>query len=64
MKPVPDIEFTGTITRFNLEQGSDGTAALVVYTDNDDGTIGRAWLRFAPESARALKNAARDRLSD
>ncbi|MFJ4577526.1 hypothetical protein ACIP4W_40520 [Streptomyces sp. NPDC088846] len=64
MSPNPDIEITGTITRFNLESGSDGSAALVAYTEDEDGIVGRVWLRFEPESARALKSAARTRLGD
>ncbi|MFG2754701.1 hypothetical protein [Streptomyces xanthophaeus] len=58
MKPIPDVEFSGTVTRFNLESSPDGSAVLVVYADNAAGTIGRAWLEFAPESARALRAAA------
>ncbi|MBT2611438.1 hypothetical protein J7I97_25060 [Streptomyces sp. ISL-87] len=58
MKPVPDVEITGTVTRFNLESNPDGSAVLTVYADNEDGTISRAWLEFAPDSARALRTAA------
>ncbi|MCX4547230.1 hypothetical protein [Streptomyces sp. NBC_01565] len=58
MKPVPDVEISGTVTRFNLESAPDGSAVLVVYADNEDGTISRAWLEFAPESTRALRAAA------
>ncbi|MFE3907219.1 hypothetical protein ACFXPY_45135 [Streptomyces sp. NPDC059153] len=61
MSPNPDIEITGTITRFNLESDAAG-AVLVAYTEDEDGTVGRVWLRFEPESARAFKSAARDRL--
>ncbi|MGW5336205.1 hypothetical protein [Streptomyces bauhiniae] len=57
MKPVPHDEITGTVTRFNLEPDSAG-AVLVAYAEDENGQIGRAWLRFDPGAARALKTRA------
>jgi hypothetical protein len=57
MKPLPDIEITGTATRFNLEGDSKG-AVLVVYTEGEDGRIGRSWIRFDETATRALKSRA------
>jgi hypothetical protein len=62
MTPVPDTEIGGTVTRFNLESSPDGSAVLVVYTEMPDGTVGKGWITFEPESARALKRAAETRL--
>jgi hypothetical protein len=62
MTPVPDREIGGTVTRFNLESSPDGSAVLVVYTEEPDGKVGRAWITFEPESAQALKYAAETRL--
>ncbi|MFB6885814.1 hypothetical protein ACFCY8_33840 [Streptomyces noursei] len=57
MKPNPDTEITGTATRFNLEGDSKG-AVLVVYTEDEDGKIGRSWIRFDEAATRALKSRA------
>ncbi|MFE2693619.1 hypothetical protein [Streptomyces mirabilis] len=64
MNPKPDLEITGTITKFNLESNPDGSAVMVAYVTDEDGKVGRCWLQFPVESARALKSAARDRLTD
>ncbi|MDO0939261.1 hypothetical protein QQY66_49045 [Streptomyces sp. DG2A-72] len=57
MKPTPETEITGTATRFNLEGDSKG-AVLVVYTEDDNGKIGRSWIRFDEAATRALKSRA------
>ncbi|MFF4392953.1 hypothetical protein ACFY0G_40465 [Streptomyces sp. NPDC001552] len=57
MTPNPNVEITGTVTRFNLEADAEG-AVLVVYTEDENGTVGRSWLRFRPAAANALKTRA------
>lgn len=64
MKPVPNVEITGTVTRFGLESNPDGSAVLVLYTEDENGAVGRTWAEFAPASAQALKSAARNKLHD
>ncbi|WP_431684144.1 hypothetical protein [Kitasatospora sp. KL5] len=58
MKPVPNTEIVGTVTRFGLEASADGTAVLVAYTENDEGQIGRSWLRFDTDAVKSLKRRA------
>ncbi|MFJ3673650.1 hypothetical protein ACIPSE_45135 [Streptomyces sp. NPDC090106] len=55
MKPVPDQEITGTVVRFNLDPDIDGGAVLVVYAEDEHGTIGYGWIRFDRAATRALK---------
>ncbi|MGW5851986.1 hypothetical protein ACWFQ8_29250 [Streptomyces sp. NPDC055254] len=57
MKPNPNVEITGTVTRFNLESDAAG-AVLVVYAEDENGKVGRSWLRFRPAAANALKTRA------
>jgi hypothetical protein len=57
MKPNPDTEITGTATRFGLEGDSRG-AVLVVYTEDENGKVGRSWIRFDEAATRALKSRA------
>jgi hypothetical protein len=57
MKPIPETEITGTVTRFNLESDVAGSV-LVVYTEDESGKVGRSWLRFDPAATRALKTRA------
>ena len=62
MKPNPTIEITGPVTRFGLESDVSG-AVLVVYTEDENGQVGRSWLRFDQAATRALKTRAAE-LSD
>ncbi|MFD9152234.1 hypothetical protein ACWHAO_27860 [Streptomyces albidoflavus] len=57
MTPNPNVEITGTVTRFNLESDAEG-AVLVAYTEDENGNVGRSWLRFGPAAAHALKTRA------
>lgn len=57
MKPIPDTEITGTASLFNLEGDSAG-AVLVVYTEDENGEIGRSWIRFDKAATRTLKASA------
>jgi hypothetical protein len=57
MKPDPDTEITGNVTRFNLESGVSGSV-LVVYTEDGNGKVSRSWLRFDEAATRALKTRA------
>src|SRR5690606_20309469 len=57
MKPNLNVEITGTVTRFNLESDAEG-AVLVAYTEDENGNVGRSWLRFRPAAAHALKTRA------
>ncbi|MFK0296646.1 hypothetical protein ACIQU6_40100 [Streptomyces sp. NPDC090442] len=57
MKPNPNVEITGTVTRFNLESDTKG-AVLVAYTEDEHGNVGRSWLRFDPAAMNALKTRA------
>ncbi|MEU6467468.1 hypothetical protein [Streptomyces sp. NPDC046976] len=60
MKSTPNVEITGTVTRFNLESDTEG-AVLVAYTEDENGNVGRSWLRFGPAAASALKSRAAGR---
>ncbi|MFG3229898.1 hypothetical protein ACGF07_34635 [Kitasatospora sp. NPDC048194] len=60
MKPVPDIEFTGDVTQFNLELGADGIAVMVVYAEDENGKVGRAWLRFTENGTDNLRRAVQN----
>lgn len=55
MNDIPDVEITGEVTKFNLECGADGRAVLVAYTKDDEGRIGRVWIRFSPDGTVALR---------
>ncbi|MFF4484707.1 hypothetical protein ACFY1A_48270 [Streptomyces sp. NPDC001520] len=58
MNNVPDIEITGEVYKFGLESGSDGKAVLVAHTRDENGTLGRCWIRFDEAGTGALKRLA------
>ncbi|MEU5430930.1 hypothetical protein AB0H73_35730 [Streptomyces olivoreticuli] len=45
MNDVPDVEITGTVYKMTVQRASEG-AVLVAYTKDDDGRIGRSWIRL------------------
>ncbi|GAA2798635.1 hypothetical protein [Saccharopolyspora taberi] len=55
MKPVPDVEVTGTVTRMSAERGADGDVVVVAYVDTGDGQIARTWLRLPADCAGYLR---------
>lgn len=46
MKPVADLEVTGTVTQLRADGGADGDVVVVAYVDTDNGQVARTWLRL------------------
>ncbi len=45
MNDVPDVEIVGTVYKMTFQTDKKG-AVLVAYTRDDNGKIGRSWIRL------------------
>ncbi|MEU3756383.1 hypothetical protein AB0H17_27090 [Streptomyces olivoreticuli] len=60
MNDVPDVEITGTVYKMTFQTDHKG-AVLVAYTKDDDGRIGRSWLRLDLAAADYMKRRLDER---
>ncbi|MFE9413924.1 hypothetical protein ACFYN0_34840 [Streptomyces sp. NPDC006704] len=61
MNDRPDVEIIGGVTKMTFQTDRQG-AVLVAYTRNDDGTIGRAWLRLNGAGVDYIRRRLDDRV--